>query len=78
MSNTKKKIQNYWNKQPCNVKHSKKKYLSKEYFDEVKKKRYFVEPHIKSFVEFKKYISKSPEWISFFPGFPNPLFSPLV
>ena len=59
MNNTKKKIQNYWNKQPCNVKHSKKKYLSKEYFNEVKKKKYFVEPHIKSFAEFKKYKNKN-------------------
>ena len=44
MNNTKKKIQNYWNKQPCNVKHSKKKYLSKEYFNEVKKKNILSNP----------------------------------
>ena len=38
MNNIKRKIQKYWNKQPCNVKHSNKKFLSKEYFNEVKKK----------------------------------------
>ena len=40
------KVKNYWDNQPCNVNHSKKKFLSKEYFNEVRKKRYFVEPHI--------------------------------
>ena len=42
MENLKKKIQNFWNKKPCNVGHSKKTFLSKEYFDEVKKKRFFL------------------------------------
>ena len=41
MNKIKKKIQKYWDKQPCNVKHSNKKYLSKEYFDEIKKKKIF-------------------------------------
>lgn len=48
----------YWNKQPCNVKHSKKKFLSKEYFNEITKKRYFVESHIKKFADFKKWKNK--------------------
>ena len=26
--------QKYWNTQPCNIKHSKKKFLSKDYFKE--------------------------------------------
>ena len=59
MIKIKKKIQNFWDKQPCNIKHSKKKFLSKEYFDEVKKKRYFVEPHIKTFANFKNYKNKN-------------------
>ena len=49
----------YWNKQPCNVKHSRKKFLSKGYFNEITKKRYFVEPHIKKFVNFKKWKNKN-------------------
>ena len=48
----------YWNRQPCNIKHSKKKLFSKEYFNEVSKKRYFVEGHIKNFVNFKKWRNK--------------------
>ena len=59
MSKIKKQIQKYWNRQPCNVKHSNKEFLSKEYFNEIKKKRYFVEPHIKSFANFNKYKSKN-------------------
>ncbi len=49
----------YWNKQPCNVKHSKKKFLSKDYFNEITKKRYFVENHIKDFAEFNKWKNKN-------------------
>ena len=59
MKKIKKQIQNYWDKQPCNIKHSKKKILSKEYFDEIKKKRYFVEPHIKKFANFQNYRGKN-------------------
>jgi thymidylate synthase ThyX len=28
------KVKNYWDNQPCNLNHSKKKFLSKEYFAE--------------------------------------------
>tara|TARA_B100001287_G_C22622918_1_gene501013 strand:+ start:112 stop:894 length:783 start_codon:yes stop_codon:yes gene_type:complete len=53
------KVKYYWNKQPCNIKFSKKKIFSKEYFNEVKKKKYFVEKHIRNFAEFKKYKNKN-------------------
>lgn len=53
------KIINYWDKQPCNVKHSKKKFLSKKYFSEVRQKRYKVEPHILKFANFKKLKNKN-------------------
>ena len=49
----------YWNKQPCNIKHSKKKFLSKDYFNEISKKRYFVEPHIREFANFNDYKDKN-------------------
>lgn len=52
------KIKKYWNQRPCNIQHSKKPFLSKEYFNEVKKKKYFVEPHILRFADFKKYKKK--------------------
>lgn len=53
------KVKKYWNRQPCNIKFSRKKFLSKEYFEEVKKKKYFVEPHIPKFAEFNKYKNKN-------------------
>ena len=52
-------VKNYWNNQPCNVNHSNKKFLSKQYFNEVRKKRYFVEPHILKFADFKNYNGKN-------------------
>tara|TARA_R110000822_G_scaffold229312_1_gene361587 strand:- start:626 stop:1378 length:753 start_codon:yes stop_codon:yes gene_type:complete len=52
-------VENFWNKQPCNIKHSSKKFLSLDYFEEVSRKRYTVEPHIKNFVKFKNYKKKS-------------------
>lgn len=53
-----KEIESYWDTRPCNVKHSKKDYLSIEYFNEVEQKKYFVEPHIKEFAEFEKWKDK--------------------
>ena len=52
-------IKNYWNKQPCNINHSKQKLFTKKYFDEVRKKKYFVENHILKFANFKKYNKKN-------------------
>ena len=51
-------IEKYWDNQPCNINHSKKKFLSKEYFKEVRKKRFFVEPHILDFADFKSFKNK--------------------
>jgi ubiquinone/menaquinone biosynthesis C-methylase UbiE len=46
------KVAEFWNRRPCNIKHSKSEFLSKRYFDEVEEKKYFVEPHIKEFADF--------------------------
>jgi SAM-dependent methyltransferase len=53
------KIRQFWNAKPCNVEHSKKIFLSREYFNEVEKKKYFVESHILKFADFKKYKNKN-------------------
>lgn len=42
----------FWNNRPCNIKHSNKEIGTREYFDEVEKRRYTVEPHIKEFADF--------------------------
>jgi ubiquinone/menaquinone biosynthesis C-methylase UbiE len=51
-------VKNYWNKLPCNIRHSKKPFCSREYFDEVEQKKYFVEPHIPKFAEFERWSGK--------------------
>ncbi|MEI8125742.1 MAG: methyltransferase domain-containing protein [Parachlamydiaceae bacterium] len=52
------KVKEYWNRQPCNIKHGRSEFGSKEYFDEVEKRKYFVEPHIPLFAEFQKWKDK--------------------
>ena len=51
-------VKKFWNDRPCNVRHSKKEVGTKSYFDEVEKKKFFVEPHIKSFSHFNEWNGK--------------------
>ncbi len=51
-------VRGYWNNRPCNIRHSTKSIGSKEYFDEVEVRKYFVEPHIPVFAEFEKWKGK--------------------
>ncbi|HMP00858.1 MAG TPA: class I SAM-dependent methyltransferase [Gemmatales bacterium] len=51
-------VQDYWNRRPCNIRHSPKPVGSREYFDEVEKRKYFVEPHIPSFADFPRWAGK--------------------
>lgn len=51
-------VQTYWDARPCNIRHSLKPVGSKEYFDEVERRRYFVEPHIPGFAQFEQWRHK--------------------
>ena len=51
-------IERFWNNRPCNIRHSNKPVGEKEYFDEVEKRKYFVETHIHNFAEFHKWQGK--------------------
>ncbi|MDE1924845.1 MAG: methyltransferase domain-containing protein [Patescibacteria group bacterium] len=51
-------VRAFWDRRPCNVKHSPKLVGTKEYFDEVDQRRYFVEPHILHFMEAEKWRGK--------------------
>ncbi len=51
-------VKKFWDDRPCNVKHSSKEVGTKEYFDEVEGKKFFVEPHILDFTEFSKWQGK--------------------
>ena len=52
------KIINYWNNQPCNIKHSSCEIGTREYFDQVENRKYFVESHIPGFAEFDNWKGK--------------------
>lgn len=52
------KVAEYWNARPCNVRHSPKLLGTREYFDEVERRKYFVEPHIPEFAEFDRWRGK--------------------
>jgi SAM-dependent methyltransferase len=48
-------VRDFWNARPCNIRHSAKEIGSREYFDEVERRKYFVEPHIPAFAEFARW-----------------------
>ena len=52
------KVKEYWDRRPCNIRHSPKPVGTKEYFDEVEKRKYFVEPHIPLFAQFELWENK--------------------
>ena len=51
-------VQSFWNSRPCNIRHSPKPVGTREYFDEVEARKYFVEPHIVTFADFKRWDHK--------------------
>jgi 2-polyprenyl-3-methyl-5-hydroxy-6-metoxy-1,4-benzoquinol methylase len=51
-------VRRYWDDRPCNIRHSPKPIGSREYFDEVEARKYFVEPHIPGFAEFERWKGK--------------------
>jgi 2-polyprenyl-3-methyl-5-hydroxy-6-metoxy-1,4-benzoquinol methylase len=51
-------VRAYWNRRPCNIRHSTKPVGTREYFDEVEARKYFVEPHIPKFAEFERWRGK--------------------
>jgi len=52
------KVVDYWDARPCNIYHSSKEVGTKEYFEEVTTKKYFVEPHIIPFANFDEWKGK--------------------
>jgi len=58
MTVTIEEVKKFWNDRPCNIKHSSKEIGTKEYFNEVERKKFFVEPHILKFTEFPQWKNK--------------------
>ena len=45
----------FWDRRPCNSRHSSKTVGTRRYFDDVQARRYFVEPHIREFADFTQW-----------------------
>jgi SAM-dependent methyltransferase len=52
------RVRDFWNAMPCNIRHSTKSLGTREYFDEVERRKYFVEPHIPEFADFPKWAGR--------------------
>lgn len=52
------KVQDYWDARPCNLRHSPSEVGTRQYFEEVEQRKYFVEPHIPRFAEFARWEGK--------------------
>jgi len=51
-------VRSYWDSRPCNIRHSRQQVGTAEYFNEVEKRKYFVEPHIVDFADFARWKGK--------------------
>src|SRR5712664_2916388 len=51
-------VENFWDRRPCNIRHSTKPAGSREYFDEVERRKYSVESHIPNFAEVPRWGDK--------------------
>ena len=51
-------VRQYWNRRPCNLRHSQAEVGTRRYFDEVEERKYFVEPHIPGFAQFERWRGK--------------------
>lgn len=51
-------IRRFWNDRPCNIRHGTAPIGTREYFDQVEQRKYYVEPHIPEFAEFEKWNGK--------------------
>ena len=52
-------IREYWDRQPCNVRHSDHARGTREYFDQVELRKFQAEPHILNFSEFSRWRDQS-------------------
>jgi len=49
----------FWNDRPCNLRHGTAEIGTRQYFDQVEQRKYFVEPHIPEFAEFDSWKGKT-------------------
>ena len=51
-------VQKYWDARPCNIRHGRAAVGSRQYFNEVENRKYFVESHIPKFAQFDRWKGK--------------------
>src|SRR3954469_2077648 len=52
------RVREYWNRRPCNLRHSAEPVGSRAYFEQVEARKYFVEPHIPGFAQHARWAGK--------------------
>ena len=52
------KVQIFWDRQPCNIRHGIAPVGTRQYFDQVEARKYLVEPHIPRFAQFARWQGK--------------------
>src|SRR5205809_1710992 len=52
------RVREYWNRRPCNLRHSLEPVGTREYFDQVEARKYLVEPHIPGFAQHARWAGK--------------------
>ena len=52
-------VRDFWDRQPCNSNHGRSLCGSPAYFDEVRRQRYEVQPHIAALAEFDSWAGKN-------------------
>jgi 2-polyprenyl-3-methyl-5-hydroxy-6-metoxy-1,4-benzoquinol methylase len=52
------RVREYWDRRPCNIRHSPSPVGTRQYFEEVEARKYFVEPHIPEFAQFEQWKGK--------------------
>lgn len=52
------RVEAFWDRQPCNSRHSPQPVGSRAYFEEIDARRYFVQPHILRFADFGRWAGK--------------------
>lgn len=56
--NTLERVHEFWDRRPCNIRHSTKPVGTLEYFEAVERRKYLVEPHIPEFAQFPRWKGK--------------------
>ena len=51
-------VREYWNRRPCNLRHSPEAVGTRAYFDQVEARKYLVEPHIPGFAQHNRWAGK--------------------